>query len=84
MRSGFGTEIDYAMLIKLYGPSPTGTNPETRYSPPKCIGARPEVKQGDPDPMHISTRADGASDHGKGLDQAKGGRKCRLTHYPKS
>jgi IS1 family transposase len=51
---GFGTEIDYAMLIKLYGPSPEG-GPETRYSPPKCIGARPEVKQGAPDPEHIST-----------------------------
>ncbi len=26
-----------------------------RYSPPKCIGARIEVKQGDPDSEHIST-----------------------------
>ena len=51
--AGFGQDIDYAMLVKLYGPEPSG--PETRYSPPKCIGARAEVKQGNPDPDHIST-----------------------------
>src|ERR1700688_3827943 len=27
----FGEDVDYAMLIKLYGPAPTG--PESRYSP---------------------------------------------------
>jgi len=48
----FGTEIDYAMLVKLYGTEPAG---EARYSPPKCIGTRMEVKQGDPDPEHVST-----------------------------
>src|SRR5207249_10526886 len=48
----FGREIDYAMLVKLYGAEPVG---EARYSPPKCIGTRMEVKQGDPDPEHIST-----------------------------
>lgn len=48
----FGREIDYAMLIKLYGEAPEG---ETRYSPAKCVGTRVAVKQGDPDPEHIST-----------------------------
>jgi len=48
----FGTEIDYAMLVKLYGAEPAG---EARYSPPKCVGTRMEVKQGDPDPEHVST-----------------------------
>src|SRR5882724_6615611 len=48
----FGREIDYAMLVKLYGAEPAG---EARYSPPKCIGTRTEVKQGDPDPEHVST-----------------------------
>ncbi len=33
-------------------PEPAG---EARYSPPKCIGTRMEVKQGDPDPEHVST-----------------------------
>ncbi len=49
---GFGTDIDYAMLVKLYGTEPAG---EARYSPPKCIGTRMEVKCGDPDPAHVST-----------------------------
>jgi len=48
---GFGTEIDYAMLVKLYGKA----DEETRYSPPTCLGARKEIKRGTPDPAHIST-----------------------------
>jgi IS1 family transposase len=52
VHAGFGTDVDYAMLQKLYGPT---TDPDGRYSPPKCIGIRLEVKQGDPDPEHIST-----------------------------
>jgi hypothetical protein len=31
----FGTEIDYAMLVKLYGNDPRGE--DSRYSPPECI-----------------------------------------------
>ncbi len=52
VHAGFGVDIDYAMLVKLYGTEPAG---EARYSPPKCIGTRMEVKQGDPDPEHVST-----------------------------
>ncbi len=48
----FGTEIDYAMLVKLYGVSP---EPETRYSPAKCIGCREQSIKGKPDAAHIST-----------------------------
>src|SRR3989449_532354 len=48
----FGQDIDFAQLIKIYGTVPEG---ETRYSPAKCLGARPEVRWGDPDPDHIST-----------------------------
>ena len=48
----FATGIDYAQLIKLYGAAPEG---ETRYSPAKCLGTRTEIRQGDPDPDHIST-----------------------------
>src|SRR5438046_3265518 len=48
----FGQDIDFAQLIKIYGASPEG---ETRYSPAKCLGARPEPRTGDPDPDHIST-----------------------------
>jgi len=52
VHEGFGTDIDYAMLVKLYGTEPAG---EARYSPPKCIGTRMEVKCGDPDLAHVST-----------------------------
>ena len=48
----FGGQVDYAMLVKLYGPSPEGPR---RYSPAECIGARKEAIQGNPDPDHVST-----------------------------
>ncbi len=48
----FGADIDYSMLVKLYGPSPDG---ETRYSPAKCIGCIPQPIMGNPDPKFIST-----------------------------
>jgi IS1 family transposase len=48
----FGADVDYAMLVKLYGADPVA---EKRYSPAKCIGARRQQVTGDPDPKHIST-----------------------------
>lgn len=53
VEGAFGMDVDYAMLIKLYG-SPSD-NPETRYSPAACIGTRTGVLSGSPDPQHIST-----------------------------
>jgi len=50
----FGTEIDYAMLIKLYG-KPSQDIRETRYSPAVCIGAFNTVVSGEPDTNHVST-----------------------------
>lgn len=49
----FGIEVDYAMLIKLYG-APSD-RPDTRYSPAQCIGIRTGILSGSPDPQHIST-----------------------------
>ncbi len=49
----FGTEIDFAMLQKIYGTAEQG--PETRYSPAICMGARKAVITGNPDFEHIST-----------------------------
>jgi IS1 family transposase len=49
----FGAEIDYAVLMKLYGPDYDET--KGRYSPPKCIGTEKKPKIGNPDPKHIST-----------------------------
>lgn len=52
----FADDVDYAMLVKLYGEDKTAqTSPERKYSPVECIGARKEPKIGSPDPRHIST-----------------------------
>lgn len=48
----FGADIDYAMLVKVYGSNP---EPETRYSPPEVISCRAVEITGKPDPKHIST-----------------------------
>jgi IS1 family transposase len=48
----FGTEVDWAVLQKLYGRDPSG---ERRYSPAVCTGIDIDVKHGDPDPAKIST-----------------------------
>lgn len=52
VEGAFGSECDYAVLQKIYG-SPTV--PDTRYSPPQCIGCEMKVITGNPDPAHIST-----------------------------
>ena len=48
----FNEDVDYAMLIKLYGASPEG---EKRYSAAECIGIKKKPILGDPDYKHIST-----------------------------
>jgi len=52
VESAFGSEVDYAMLIKLYGTPPEA---ETRYSPSECIGVQTQPIQGAPAWEHIST-----------------------------
>ena len=51
VEGAFGSEIDYAMLIKVYGAS----QEETRYSPAECIDTQTHVIAGMPKPQHIST-----------------------------
>ena len=53
VEGAFGGDIDYAMLVKMYGAAPE--NAKGRYSPAECIGARKRSVEGDPDPKHIST-----------------------------
>jgi IS1 family transposase len=53
VEGAFGMDVDYAMLIKLYG-APSD-RPDTRYSPAACIGIRTGILSGDPNPKHIST-----------------------------
>jgi IS1 family transposase len=52
--TAFNDEIDYAMLVKMYG-NPSGSDQERRYSPGKCCGAIKGTVCGDPDEKHIST-----------------------------
>jgi IS1 family transposase len=52
VEGAFGMDVDYALLIKLYG-SPSQS--DTRYSPGVCIGTESCVVAGNPDPAHIST-----------------------------
>ena len=52
MEDAFGGDVDYAQLIKLYGPAP---DQEHRYSPPRCNGSRRRNVSGNPDPAHVST-----------------------------
>lgn len=54
VEAAFGSEIDYAMLVKLYGP-PHGNQQERKYSPGECCGAIKGVVCGNPDELHIST-----------------------------
>ena len=52
----FGADIDYAMLVKLYGKGDgTDRSAEGRYRPPACIGTRTEVIQGRTDADSVST-----------------------------
>ena len=51
VEGAFGADIDYAMLIKIFGAS----QEEVRYSPAECIGCETKIIQGKPDPKHIST-----------------------------
>lgn len=52
VEAGFGGNVDYAMLQKIYGVSATA---ETRYSPAVCVGALKSVVSGNPNPAHVST-----------------------------
>ena len=50
--TAFHGQVDYAMLVKLYGPSLEG---DRRYSPAECTGAIKTSILGDPDLKHVST-----------------------------
>jgi IS1 family transposase len=52
VEGAFGMDVDYAMLVKKYGPA---SDSARRYSPPECIGADKKPVMGAPDEAHIST-----------------------------
>ncbi|HEX4157922.1 MAG TPA: IS1 family transposase [Rhizomicrobium sp.] len=51
VEGAFGSDIDYAMLVTVYGQAPEGQH---RYSPPVCTGAHRHRMEGNPDPKHVS------------------------------
>jgi IS1 family transposase len=55
VEEAFGSEIDYAMLTKLYGPSGNDKSPEVRYSPGRIAGVETTYVSGVCNEMHIST-----------------------------
>jgi IS1 family transposase len=52
VEDAFGSDIDYAMLVKIYGNDAAN---DTRYSPAESIGCQTVGITGRPDPKHIST-----------------------------
>lgn len=53
VEAAFGTAIDYAMLIKIYGPG--SQTDQRRYSPSEFVSAETKVISGTPDKKQIST-----------------------------
>jgi IS1 family transposase len=53
VENAFGCEIDYAMLVKVYGT--TTQEDQRKYSPVECTGAELVPINGNPDPKHVST-----------------------------
>jgi IS1 family transposase len=54
VEAAFGADIDYAMLVKLYG-EPSGHTSERKYSPGECCGSIKGTVCGNPLAGHIST-----------------------------
>ena len=56
VEDAFGTDIDYAQLVKIYGsPETSQYNAQVRYSPAVCMGARKAKIIGKPKYEHVST-----------------------------
>ncbi len=54
VEESFGADVDYSMLVKLYGAA-EGNQQERRYSGGQCCGTITGTVCGDPDPKHVST-----------------------------
>lgn len=54
VEDAFGSEVDYSMLVKIYGAA-EGNQQERRYSAGQCCGTITGTVCGDPDPKHVST-----------------------------
>lgn len=54
VEGAFGSEVDYAVLEKIYA-APPQEGATTRYSPAVCCGTRTHKIMGNPDLHHVST-----------------------------
>lgn len=52
VEGAFGCDVDYAQLVKMYGPTMTAPG---RYSPAECTGAKKVRVTGSPNPADVST-----------------------------
>lgn len=52
VEDAFGADIDYAMLVKMYGDAPEG---QKRYSPADCTGCIKRTVTGKPEKKNVST-----------------------------
>lgn len=55
VEGAFGDDVDYAMLVKLYGAATGSKGHERKYSPAECTGARKELVTGQPVKELVST-----------------------------
>jgi IS1 family transposase len=55
VEDAFGGEVDFAQLVKYYGPSEGNTQTERKYSPGECTGTKKQVVSGQPRDKFIST-----------------------------
>jgi len=55
VREAFGSEVDYATAIKVYGNPLDVGRIDARYSPSRCAEVTKTVKMGKPDHAHITT-----------------------------
>jgi IS1 family transposase len=56
VEEAFGADVDYAMLVKMYGePDGRAVPQERRYSPAVCTGAKKTKIEGNPDQAFVST-----------------------------
>jgi IS1 family transposase len=53
VEGAFGADVDYAMLIKVYGETPEGS--KGRYSPAECTGTQKIKIEGNPEKRLVST-----------------------------
>ena len=55
VEGAFGGDVDYAMLIKIYGDATGLKGHEKKYSPAECTGIRKDRISGNPDRALVST-----------------------------